>query len=159
MVTSFLGLGTNIGDRKANLSKAMKSIAELEVDIISVSRVYKSEPWGYKSENDFYNQVIEINTGIDAFDLLDRAQLTEKKLGRKKTIKPYSDRIIDIDILFYGNSIISSKPLIIPHPLLHKRRFVLEPMAEIAPGFLHPVFGKTITELLQECDDQTVIPL
>jgi 2-amino-4-hydroxy-6-hydroxymethyldihydropteridine diphosphokinase len=98
--------------------------------------------------------VIEIKTGIDAFSLLDFAQDTEKKMGRIRSVERYSDRVIDIDILFFGDEIISSKPLIIPHPLLHKRMFVLQPLADIAPGFIHPVLGKTISEILDECDDK-----
>lgn len=148
-----------MGDRDNNLAEARKNLCKHEVDITMVSPVYKSEPWGFESDNDFYNQVIEIRTVIDAFDLLDIAKDIEKKMGRTKVMKTYSDRIIDIDILFYGNNIISSKPLIIPHPLLHKRMFVLQPMADIAPGYEHPVLGKTISELLKECDEETVIPL
>jgi len=151
MVTSYLGLGTNMGDRAANLTSVMKRLAYQYVDIITVSPVYISKPWGYESDNNFYNQVIEIKTGIDAFDLLELAKETEKQMGRTKIMKAYADRIIDIDILFYGNEIISSRPLIIPHPLLHKRMFVLQPMSDIAPEFVHPIFNKTISVLMKEC--------
>ncbi|HCC70360.1 MAG TPA: 2-amino-4-hydroxy-6-hydroxymethyldihydropteridine diphosphokinase [Bacteroidales bacterium] len=151
MVTSYLGLGTNMGDRAANLTSVMKRLAYQYGDIITVSPVYISKPWGYESDNNFYNQVIEIKTGIDAFDLLELAKETEKQMGRTKIMKAYADRIIDIDILFYGNEIISSRPLIIPHPLLHKRMFVLQPMSDIAPEFVHPIFNKTISVLMKEC--------
>ena len=154
LVKAFLGLGTNMGDRANNLVAAREHLSGWPVDIEQVSPVYISEPWGFKSENDFFNQVIEIKTGIDAFSLLDFAQDTEKKMGRIRSVERYSDRVIDIDILFFGDEIISSKPLIIPHPLLHKRMFVLQPLADIAPGFIHPVLGKTISEILDECDDK-----
>ena len=159
MVEVYLGLGTNIGDRAKNLASVRGRLAGLFDAIVSVSPVYISKPWGYKSEHDFYNQVIAIITEVDAFDLLDLAQETENKMGRIRSMKGYSDRIIDIDILFYGNEIISSKPLIIPHPLLHKRMFVLQPMADIAPDFIHPVFNKTIAELIKECEDEPLLPL
>lgn len=159
MVIAYLGLGTNIGDRAENLARVRDRLADMFVAIESVSPVYISKPWGFKSDHDFYNQVIAIKTKIDAFNLLDLAQETENKMGRIRTVKGYSDRIIDIDILFYGNEIISSKPLIIPHPLLHKRMFVLQPMADIAPDFIHPIFNKTIAELMEECEDEPLLPL
>ncbi len=153
MVKTYLGLGTNIGDRAENLASARDRLTDQSIDIVSVSPVYITEPWGFKSDNDFYNQVIEIKTGMDAFDLLDLVQDTERQMGRTRIMKAYTDRVIDIDILFYGNEIVSSKPLIIPHPLLHKRMFVLQPMTDIAPDFVHPVFNKSIAELMDECPD------
>jgi len=159
MVIAYLGLGTNMGDRAENLASVRNRLAELFVAVESVSPVYISKPWGFKSDHDFFNQVIAIKTEVDAFNLLDLAQEMENKMGRIRSVKGYSDRIIDIDILFYGNEIISSKPLIIPHPLLHKRMFVLQPMADIAPDFIHPVFNKTIAELMAECEDEPLFPL
>jgi len=159
MVTVYLGLGTNIGDRAENLAIARDRLAELFFAIESVSPVYISKPWGFKSDHDFYNQVIAIKTDVEAFDLLDLAQEIENKMGKIRLMKGYSDRIIDIDILFYGDEIISSKPLIIPHPLLHKRMFVLQPMADIAPDFIHPALNKSIKELMAECDDEPLFPL
>lgn len=153
MVRAYLGLGTNLGNRKENLANARKKLEDSCAGIEQVSPVYLSVPWGFKSDSDFYNQVIEISTEADAFDLLDHIQEIEDSMGRKRSGVGYSDRIIDIDILFYDQQIISSKPLIIPHPLLHKRMFVLQPMADIAPGFIHPVFNKSIEELIEECDD------
>ncbi len=157
MVKAYLGLGTNIGDRAENLASVRDRLAVLFGAIESVSPVYISKPWGFDSEHDFYNQVIAINTEVDAFDLLDLAQETENKMGRIRSMKGYTDRIIDVDILFYGNEIISSKPLIIPHPLLHKRMFILQPLADIAPDLIHPVFNKTIADLIQECEDKQAI--
>ena len=159
MVTVYLGLGTNMGSRAENLETARQILTDQSINIVSVSPVYVSKPWGFKSNNDFYNQVLELKTGLDAFYLLDLMQDTENQMGRTRPIKAYTDRIIDIDILFYGNEIISSKPLIIPHPLLHKRMFVLQPLADIAPAFIHPVFNKNISELKEECDDTPALPL
>lgn len=149
----YLGLGTNLGNRSKNLEFARKKLEDSCGGIEQLSPVYLSVPWGFTSDRDFYNQVIEISTQADAFNLLDHIQEIEDGMGRKRSVMGYSDRIIDIDILFYGQQIISSKPLIIPHPLLHKRMFVLQPMADIAPGFIHPVFNKSIEELIKECDD------
>jgi len=149
----YLGLGTNLGNRSKNLELARKKLEDNCALIEQVSPVYISVPWGFTSDRDFYNQVIEIGTQADAFDLLDHIQDIENSMGRKRSVRGYSDRIIDIDILFYDMQIISSKPLIIPHPLFHKRMFVLQPMADIAPGFIHPVFNKSIEELIKECDD------
>ncbi|MDT8401597.1 MAG: 2-amino-4-hydroxy-6-hydroxymethyldihydropteridine diphosphokinase [Bacteroidales bacterium] len=157
MITAYLGLGTNIGDSASNLADARRLLDGRLMDIVSVSPVYISEPWGFDSDHDFLNQVIEVRTKTDAFDLLDIVQEAENMMGRTRTVKAYSDRVIDIDILFYGGEIISSKPLIIPHPLLHRRMFVLQPMADIAPAFVHPVLNKTIAELLLECEDELTL--
>ena len=146
----FLGLGSNIGNIRDNLSHARKLLSSGEVEIISESPEYITEPWGFKSKNKFCNQVLKIDTEIDPFSLLDHVQDIEHQMGRKKSKEKYSDRIIDIDILFYNNEIISSKPLIVPHPLLHKRAFVLQPMADIAPDFIHPIFNRPVRDLLED---------
>jgi 2-amino-4-hydroxy-6-hydroxymethyldihydropteridine diphosphokinase len=159
MVRAYLGLGTNLGNRKENLAIARENLEESCASIKKVSPVYLSAPMGFSSNNDFYNQVVEISTEADAFDLLDHIQEIEIRMGRTRSGRGYSDRIIDIDILFYENEIISSKPLIIPHPLLHKRMFVLQPMADIAPAFVHPVFNKSITELIKDCNDSPATQL
>ncbi|MDZ7738807.1 MAG: 2-amino-4-hydroxy-6-hydroxymethyldihydropteridine diphosphokinase [Bacteroidales bacterium] len=153
----FLGLGSNLGDRQKNLEVAGALLQDHSIDIEQASPVYISGPWGFKSENNFLNRVIRVKTGADPPELLDIARKTEKKMGRLTAGKVYSDRIIDIDILFYGNRIISTRTLIIPHPLLHKRIFVLKPMSDIAPGFIHPVFNKSIAELLAESTDESLI--
>jgi 2-amino-4-hydroxy-6-hydroxymethyldihydropteridine diphosphokinase len=159
MVKAYLGLGTNLGNREENLEIARKRLEDSCALVKLASPVYLSAPMGFRSNNDFYNQVIEISTEADAFTLLDHIQEIESGMGRKRSRRAYSDRIIDIDILFYENQIISSKPLIVPHPLLHKRMFVLQPMADIAPGFIHPVLNKSITELMKECDGNRAVRL
>ncbi len=147
----YIGTGSNLGDRSGNLDTALGLIAEYPLKIDKVSSVFISSPWGFRSDNDFFNQVIGITTSMEAYDLLDMVWEIETGMGRKRTGKGYSDRIIDIDILFYGSEIISFRDLVIPHPLLHERMFVLQPMAEIVPEFIHPVLNKTIAELLSEC--------
>ncbi len=153
----YFGLGSNLGDRQKNLEMAGALLQEHSIDIEQASPVYITGPWGFNSENNFLNQVIKIETATDPDGLLEIVRSTEKKMGRISSVKTYSDRIIDIDILFYGQRIISTRPLIIPHPLLHKRVFVLKPMSDIAPGFNHPVFNKSIAELLAECPDESLI--
>ena len=153
----YLGLGSNLGDRQKNLEIAGTILRDYSIAIEQASPVYITAPWGFRSENNFLNQVILVRTGADPLELLDIARATEKGMGRLIAGKAYADRIIDIDILFYGNSIISTRPLIIPHPLLHKRVFVLKPMSDIAPGFKHPVFNKSIEQLLAECSDGSLI--
>ena len=152
----YLGLGSNIGKAQCNLESARGHLLDHLTVIRAVSPVYVSEPWGFESSNNFVNQVICIHTGRGPYELLSLTQKIEKMMGRTTAKKGYSDRIIDIDILFFGKRIISSKSLIIPHPLLHKRMFVLKPMSDIAPRFHHPVFNKSIEQLLEECPDRTL---
>lgn len=153
----YLGLGSNLGDRQRNLEMAVDLLQDHSINVDQASPVYITAPWGFKSENNFLNLVVRVTTGADPTGLLEIARKMEKKMGRHSGGKDYSDRIIDIDILFYGNRIISTRPLIIPHPLLHKRIFVLKPMSDIAPGFIHPVFNKSIAQLLAECTDESLI--
>ncbi len=153
----YLGLGSNLGDRQKNLATAATLLQDHSIDIELASPVYLTDPWGFKSKSNFLNRVIRIKTDADPMELLNIALETERKMGRLIAWQVYSDRIIDIDILFYGERIISTKPLVIPHPLLHKRIFVLKPMSDIAPGFNHPVFNKSIGQLLAECPDESLI--
>lgn len=158
MSIAYLGLGTNLGDKVLNLDKAIQHIA-LEVGVLlGVSSFYRTEPWGFDSENDFLNAVVMIETDLTPLDLLAKTQKIEKKIGRlKKTKNGYSDRLIDIDILLYDNQKINLPQLTIPHKLLHKRDFVLIPMAELAPELIHPVLGKTMKELSEEIVNTTTI--
>lgn len=137
--------------------KAMNLIEDKIGKIESKSDLYKTKAWGMKSDSpDFYNQVIVISTDFKAKKLLKKTQKIEKKLGRKqKSIKTdYKDRPIDIDLLFFNDDIISKPKLIIPHYLIHKRRFILEPLCELIPEYIHPVLKKTIKELLLSCPDE-----
>jgi 2-amino-4-hydroxy-6-hydroxymethyldihydropteridine diphosphokinase len=149
----FLGLGTNLGDREKNLEQALDKIAEVIGIIVSRSSVYEAEPWGFLSSDQFLNMVIGVDTNLKPSGLLGRLLMIESLLGRLRDGKQYSSRIIDIDILLYGRQKVDTISLKIPHPRMQERKFVLVPLCEIAPRTVHPVFGKTMTELLNECKD------
>jgi 2-amino-4-hydroxy-6-hydroxymethyldihydropteridine diphosphokinase len=150
----FLLLGGNLGNRKANLEKTVCLIKQKIGDIIKYSSVYETEPWGFNDNLLFLNQVVYIETKLSPYSLISELQKIESSLGRKRSEKQWTSRVIDIDILFYDNIIINKKELKIPHPLIDKRRFVLVPLAEISENFVHPVKNKTIKELLYICNDK-----
>lgn len=145
----YLGLGTNLGDKEANLHGAVQKINERIGEVASLSAFYVTAPWGFSSENSFLNAACCVETGLSPLDLLRETQAIERELGRmKKSVGGcYSDRLIDIDILLYGDLILHTPELEIPHPLMTERRFVMEPLAEIAPDVVHPVLGKKLGEL------------
>ena len=145
MVRVYLGLGSNLGDKSANLKKAIYYLKK-NIKVVKISAFYKTEPVGYKNQDWFLNCVVEAEAEIKPLDLLKLLKSIEKKLKRVKTIK-YGPRTIDIDILFYGDEIIKSKKLIVPHPRMHKRLFVLEPLSRINQNLIHPKIKKTIMEL------------
>lgn len=149
----FLGLGTNLGDREANFKKAVESIIENIGPVVLLSSVYETEPWGFRSEDLFLNMVAEIETNLKPSGLLGRILMIEANMGRLRDGKGYSSRIIDLDILLFGEKIIEKPGLVIPHPKLHERRFVLVPLCEIAPDLIHPVLKKDFKTLLKECKD------
>jgi len=154
MATAYLGLGSNMGDRKENLCQAILMLSSKVGVVVAVSSLYESKAWGYDSENKFLNAVIAIETERYPEELLFDIKEIEAILGRekKKTIS-YEDRLIDIDILFYDELVYETDKLIIPHPHIEKRKFVLAPMAEIAPDFIHPLTDKKIKELNRICED------
>jgi len=153
----FLGIGTNLGEREENLRKAIKLIEEHIGSITEESSVYETEPWGFKSETSFFNMVIKVETNLTPSGLLGRILMIEAMMGRLREGQGYKSRIIDIDILFFGSRIFENKILKIPHPRIQERRFVLVPLSEIAGDLLHPVFKKSIQELLQECKDKSKV--
>jgi 2-amino-4-hydroxy-6-hydroxymethyldihydropteridine diphosphokinase len=145
----YLALGTNLGDKALNLLQAISYITKEIGNLSAVSSVYESEPWGFESVNEFLDMVVCVETLLPPEEILSITQSIEKKIGRdEKTNHSYQDRIIDIDIIVYDDMILNSDKLTIPHPLFHKRRFVLDPMNEIAPEFIHPVLNKKVSELI-----------
>ncbi|MDR1653776.1 MAG: 2-amino-4-hydroxy-6-hydroxymethyldihydropteridine diphosphokinase [Prevotellaceae bacterium] len=151
MATTFFSVGTNLGNRKKNIEQAILLLKNEAGRCVKISDFYSSVPWGFVSENDFLNIVAEFETDLQPLELLDLTQSIERRIGRthKTTDRNYSDRIIDIDILFYDSQIIDLPQLIIPHPLLHQRDFVLAPLAAIAPEWKHPVLQKTAADLAE----------
>ncbi|MBX2949578.1 MAG: 2-amino-4-hydroxy-6-hydroxymethyldihydropteridine diphosphokinase [Crocinitomicaceae bacterium] len=147
---AYLSLGTNLGNRKHNLSVAIKTLAKEAGSITQVSSIYESKAWGYSSANNYYNCCIAITTPLSPHKLLEITQTIEQSMGRIKTAE-YADRVIDIDILFYDNLIINETALKIPHPHLEKRGFVLLPLQEIAPDLCHYKHFLTIAQL---CSNQ-----
>lgn len=157
MSIAYLGLGTNLGDRKENLRKAIEAIA-LKLSVCKQSSIYETAAWGYTDQPDFLNQVIEVETGLTPLRLLNFLKRTEVELGRIENFR-YGPRLIDIDILFYDDLVKNTSRLQIPHPRIPERAFVLVPLNEIAPSLEHPVLGKTITELLEDVPDKAGVRL
>ena len=156
MLVYFL-IGSNSGDRVREIEKAIQQI-RLEIGEINlVSSLYETEPWGFQSESFFLNQAICVQTMLGPKDLMEVILKIETEAGRIRKSDGYHSRIIDIDILFYSNEVIETAFIKIPHPLLHLRRFVLEPLKEIAPDYIHPVFNKPVHEIYNECDDRLTV--
>lgn len=146
----YLLLGGNLPNTLNCFDLSIDLLSEVG-DLVNKSKIYKSKAWGYESKNEFKNQALEFTSILNPSELLLETQKIEKKLGRKlRYAENYEDRVIDIDILFCGDTIIESENLVIPHPLLHKRMFALEPLSEIAPNFIHTILLKTIKELLKD---------
>jgi len=154
MTKVYVLLGGNLGDKEKIFSEARINLQNLVGEITAQSAVYETEPWGFESTDLFWNQVLEIETGLSPEEVLRETQQTELELGRIRKSNQYDSRIIDIDILFYGEDIVELPDLIIPHPRIQERKFALIPLNEIAPEMKHPVFQKTIQQLFAECNDQ-----
>jgi 2-amino-4-hydroxy-6-hydroxymethyldihydropteridine diphosphokinase len=151
---AYLALGTNLGDRLDNLRTAIAALAP-EIDTLDESRVYETEPWGYADQPPFLNMALRAATELSPRGLLGRLKSLEATLGRIPTFRN-GPRLIDLDILFYDDLILETPPLIIPHPRLHARAFVLVPLAEIAPRFVHPVLAFSVEQLLEKVDRRGV---
>lgn len=144
----YIALGSNLGNKRRNLVTAAALLAERAGEVGAISSFYETEPWGFESEHSFLNAALMLETTLAPFDLLRLTQEVERELGRTaKTDSVYHDRLIDIDLLLYGEEVIDQPGLQIPHPLMHRRAFVMTPMAEIAPAVVHPVLGKTMKAL------------
>lgn len=150
----YLLTGGNLGNREMMLSQALQHIREKLGRIDRRSSVYQTEPWGFESYRPFLNQVLKVRTALTPAQVLSSVLQIELILGRIRQSDQYVSRVIDIDILFYDDLIISQQQLTIPHPLLHERRFALVPLAEIAPRLIHPVMNTSIQRLLIECPDK-----
>lgn len=153
----FLGLGSNLGNRIDYIEKAINEIGSLkDTKIINKASFYETEPWGFKEQPDFINSAVEIETTLSAEELFAGVKGIEQKLKRQNKGR-WQEREIDIDILFYGNEIVHTEKINIPHKEIEKRKFVLIPMNELAPDFIHPVFNETIGELLNKSSDSLVV--
>ena len=152
MATVYLGLGTNLGDKEANLRTAIYKLQERIGKQVSLSSFYETAPWGFKSDHSFLNAAIGLETKLPPIEVLHITQEIERELGRtrKSVDGNYSDRLIDIDILLYDGLVLHTPELTIPHPLMTEREFVMKPLIEIAGNIIHPARQKTLSELYQE---------
>ena len=155
MKTAYLSLGSNLGDRAAQLRTAIEKLSDARLRIVRISSVYDTAPRDNQDQPRFLNIVVEIETQRFPMQLLGHCLRVEKEMGRQR-LGPKSARNIDIDVLLYGQHVIDSPKLVVPHIRMHQRRFVLEPLCELAPEVRHPVFRKTVRELLAELADQGV---
>ena len=152
--TVYIALGTNLGDRLVNLQAAIKAISP-ELQVLAESHVYETPPWGYEDQPAFLNMVIKAETKLDPESLLNYLKQLEIELGREQNFR-WGPRLIDLDILFYDDLTLDSPPLVIPHPRLHERAFVLVPLADIAPDFIHPVLDQSVRELLAQVNTEGI---
>jgi 2-amino-4-hydroxy-6-hydroxymethyldihydropteridine diphosphokinase len=158
-IICYIGIGSNLGNALKNCQHAIKSISRAkEIEITKVSSFYKTEPIGIENQNLFINAVVEIKTTLSAHNLFQNLQNIEKDMGRKREVKG-GPRIIDLDLLFYGQEVIQDADLIVPHPEIQKRRFVLEPLCEIASYFIHPAFGVSIRGLKDLLSDNKMVEM
>jgi 2-amino-4-hydroxy-6-hydroxymethyldihydropteridine diphosphokinase len=149
MALTYLGLGTNLGNKQQNLNDAIAALSVEVGGIMAVSSFRISAPWGFDSENTFLNAVVLMETELTPLSLLKKTQEIERSLGRTvKSTSGYADRLIDIDILLYDNLFVDQPALKIPHPLIMERDFVIIPLVEIAPDLVHPVTGQRLADIL-----------
>jgi 2-amino-4-hydroxy-6-hydroxymethyldihydropteridine diphosphokinase len=152
----YLSLGSNLGDRVKNLRDAIAVLREAGVDVTRISSIYETEPVDYLDQPWFLNIAVEAETALPAIGLLKGLRQIEADMGSNKLV-PKGPRLIDLDILLYGDEVIDTPELQVPHPRMHLRRFVLEPLAEIAPNVRHPVSGLSATEMLANSPDKSTV--
>ncbi len=158
---SFILLGTNMGDRESLLRNAIMMINASCGEVVAQSKIYETEPWGFVAGNNFLNQVVMIETELKPHDLLKELLSIEAVLGRQRQegVVGYQSRPMDLDILYYDDFIVDDSDLTLPHPRMHRRRFTLLPLCDIAPDLKHPVFDKTNRVLLEQCDDDSDVKI
>ena len=153
----FLGIGGNIGNKQLNFEK-IHILAGKELGrIVGMSSIYESPPWGFLAEEDFWNQVLHIETQLEPAELIEKINELEQLFGRKRDAEFYTSREMDIDVLYFDDLVVITEKLVIPHPRIAQRMFVLVPLAEIAPSFVHPVLNLTNRQLLEQCSDDSSI--
>lgn len=152
-------LGSNKGDRLSYLNSAIKRISSLSLADITSSSIYESEPWGFDTETWFLNCAIKMATLLTPEELINKLLQIELDLGRVRLSKAsgYESREIDIDVIFFGDKIVDNSIITVPHPRMHLRRFVLIPTCDIVPNYIHPVFNKDLSTLLENCEDKSIV--
>ncbi len=162
MAQVILSIGANLGQREKNLQQAIDMIDSHIGSVNAVSSLYETEPWGFSADSWFLNIALSVDTFMQPFALLHVTQEIERRIGRtEKTVsgQGYQSRVIDIDIIFFDQLVITTAELSVPHPLMHKRNFVLQPVSDIAPNFVHPLLNQRVKDLLDTCEDKTQIRL
>ena len=158
-IICYIGIGSNLGDALKNCRHAVENLSLVKgIEITRASSFYNTEPVGIEKQNFFINAVVEIKTVLSARNLFQMLQNIEKDMGREMEVKG-GQRIIDLDLLFYGQEVIQDADLIVPHPEIQKRRFVLEPMCEIASYFIHPAFGVSMRGLKDRLSDNKIVEM
>ncbi|HSL27869.1 MAG TPA: 2-amino-4-hydroxy-6-hydroxymethyldihydropteridine diphosphokinase [Anaerolineales bacterium] len=152
--TVYLALGSNLGDRLANLKQAIAALTP-QMDVKAKSQVYETPPWGYENQPKFLNQAIKATTYLDPERLLKHIKRLEVALGRKASV-PNGPRLIDMDILFYDNLVVNKPSLVIPHPRLHERAFVLLPLMDLAPDLVHPIRRQSVRDMAAMCNAEGI---